>query len=115
MAMANITGTNATETLNGTDILDTIQGLGGGDQITALGGNDTISGGDGADGLFGGDGDDTIYGHSSADLNTASGNITAMLLANVGAGPVFVTGAPGDDGFLYAVRKDVGDIVRINS
>ncbi len=37
------------------------------------------------------------------------------MLANVGSGAVFVTGAPGDDGFVYALRKDVGDIVRINT
>ena len=74
-----------------------------------------ISGGDGADTIFGGDGDDTIYGHSVADLVANSGNITATLLANVGSGAVFVTGAPGDDGFVYAERKDVGDIVRINT
>ncbi len=113
--MADIIGTNATETLNGTGVLDTIQGLGGSDQINGLGGADTISGGDGADTLQGGDGNDTIYGHSVADLNPNSGNITATLLANVGSGAVFVTGAPGDDGIVYAVRKDVGDIVRINT
>ena len=115
LAMANITGTNATETLNGTGVLDTIQGLGGSDQINGLGGADTISGGDGRDTLLGGDGNDIIYGHSVADLNPNSGNITATLLANVGSGAVFVTGAPGDDGFVYALRKDVGDIVRINT
>ena len=115
LTMANITGTNATEILNGTAALDTIQGLGGSDQINGLGGADTISGGDGADVLQGGDGDDTVYGHSVADRDPSSANITATLLANVGSGAVFVTGAPGDDGFVYALRKDVGDIVRINT
>jgi Ca2+-binding RTX toxin-like protein len=112
--MSDITGTNASETLNGTSGLDTIQGLGGSDQIDGLGGADTISGGDGADTIRGGDGDDTIYGHSIADLNANSGNITATLLANVGSGAAFVTGAPGDSDFVYALRKDVGDIVRID-
>ena len=113
--MADITGTHASETLNGTDGLDTVQGLGGSDQINGLGGADTISGGDGADMLQGGDGDDTIYGHSVADLTPNSSDITATQLANVGSGAVFVTGAPGDGGFVYALRKDVGDIVRIDT
>ncbi|GLS30724.1 Hemolysin-type calcium-binding repeat-containing protein [Mesorhizobium albiziae] len=113
--MAQITGTNATEILNGTNVLDSIQGLGGSDQINGLGGADTISGGDGADTLQGGVGNDTIYGHSAAELNAGSGDIAATLLANVGPGAVFVTGAPGDVGFVYALRKDVGDIVRINT
>jgi Ca2+-binding RTX toxin-like protein len=113
--MADITGTHASETLNGTNALDTVQGLGGSDRIAGLGGGDTISGGDGADTLLGGDGDDTIYGHSVADLTANSGNITATLLANIGSGAVFVTGAPGESNFVYALRKDVGDIVRINT
>src|SRR5262245_38866804 len=104
--MANITGTNATQTLNGTNGLDTIRGLGGSDLINALGGADTITGGDGDDTLKGGVGNDTLYGHSPADLIPNSGNVTATLLANVGSGAVFVTGAPGDDGFVYALRKD---------
>jgi Ca2+-binding RTX toxin-like protein len=113
--MAIISGTHATETLIGTDGLDTIEVLGGSDTIDALGDSDTISGGDGADSLQGGDSDDVVYGHSEADLSPASGNITATLLADVGSGAVFVTGAPGDDGFVYALRKDVGEIVRINA
>ena len=113
--MANVTGTNATEILNGTVASDIIQGLGGSDQLNGVGGADTISGGDGADTISGGDGDDIIYGHSVADLDPHSGDINATLLTNVGSGAVFVTGAPGDDGFVYALRKDFGDIIRINT
>jgi len=113
--MAIIDGTHAKETLTGTGGVDAIAGLGGGDVIDALGGSDTISGGDGADLLRAGDGDDIVYGHSEADLTPGSGDITATLLANVGSGAVFVAGAPGDDGFVYTLRKDVGDIVRINT
>lgn len=113
--MANITGTHASETLNGTTSSDTISGLGGSDLIDGLGSADTIFGGEGADTLRGGDGNDTIYGHSTADTNLSSGNITATLLANVGSGAVFAAGAPGDNGFLYALRKDVGQIIRINT
>ena len=113
--MANIIGTNATQTLNGTNGLDTIQGLGGSDRISGLGGDDTISGGDGSDTINGGDGDDTIFGHSAADRNPSSGHITASLLTDVGSGAVLVTGAPGDEGFVYALRKDVGDVIRIDT
>lgn len=114
--MANITGTHASETLNGTSSPDTISGLGGSDLIDALAGADTILGGEGADTLRGGNDNDTIYGHSTADLNLSSGNIGATLLANVGSGgAVFATGAPGDNGFLYALKKDGGQIIRINT
>ena len=78
---------------HGTELLDTIQGLGGSDQLSGLAGNDTISGGDGADIIFGGAGDDILYGHSAADVDPHSGDIRATLLANVGSGAVFVTGA----------------------
>ncbi len=113
--MPDFTGTNATETLSASETADTVTALGGSDQVDALGGDDTVSGGDGTDTLRGGAGNDILYGHSIADLDPSSGNITATLLADVGDGAVFVTGAPGDDGFVYAVRKDVGDIIRINT
>ena len=76
---------------------------------------DTISGSDGNDTITGGDGDDTLYGHSVADLDPASGNIQATLLTNIGAGATFVTGAPGDDGFVYALKKDTGEVLRIDT
>ncbi len=113
--MPDFTGTNATETLSASETSDTVTALGGSDQVDALGGDDTVSGGDGTDTLRGGAGNDILYGHSIADLDPNSGNITATLLADVGDGAVFVTGAPGDDGFVYAVRKDVGDIIRIDT
>jgi Ca2+-binding RTX toxin-like protein len=78
-------------------------------------GADTISGSDGNDTITGGDGNDTLYGHSVADLDPTSGNIEAKLLSNIGAGATFLTGAPGDDGFVYALKKDTGEILRINS
>lgn len=113
--MADISGTNATETLIGTAIADILRGQGGSDRISGLEGGDTISGGDDADFLSGGDGNDLIYGHNTADLRASSSRISATLLANVGTAAVFVTGAPGDAGFVYALRKDVGDTVRINT
>jgi Ca2+-binding RTX toxin-like protein len=78
-------------------------------------GADTISGNDGNDTINGGDGDDTLYGHSVADLDPTSGNIQAQLLANIGAGATFLTGAPGDDGFVYALKKDTGEVLRIDT
>ena len=113
--MPDFTGTNATETLNGTEAPDTVTALGGSDQVDALGGDDTISGGDGTDTLRGGAGNDILYGHSIADLDPNSSNITATLLANVGSGALALSGAPGDDGFVYAVRKETGEVIRINT
>ena len=113
--MADIIGDNSSETIPGTASPDTIQGLGGTDIITGGDGVDTISGGDGADDIDGGDGNDTIYGHSVADLDPNSGVIQATLLADVGSGAVFVTGAPGDDGTVYALAKDTGVITRIDT
>ncbi len=113
--MPDFPGTNASETLNGSEAADTVTALGGTDQVDALGGDDTVSGGDGTDTLLGGAGNDILYGHSVADLDPNSGNITATLLANVGQGALAVTGAPGDDGFVYALRKDTGDVIRINT
>ena len=113
--MPDFIGTNATEILSASETSDTVTALGGSDQVDALGGDDTVSGGDGTDTLRGGAGNDILYGHSIADLDLNSGNITATLLADVGDGAVFVTGAPGDNGFVYAVRKDAGDIIRINT
>lgn len=84
------------------------------DVLTGGSGANILSGSDGSDKISGGNGNDTLYGHSVADLDPASGNIQATLLANVGAGAVFLTGAPGDDGFAYAVKKDTGEIVRID-
>jgi Ca2+-binding RTX toxin-like protein len=113
--MPVFTGTNAKDTLNAGGAADTVSALGGSDQVDALGGDDTVSGGDGADTLHGGAGNDILYGHSIADLDPNSGNITATLLANVDSGALAVTGAPGDDGFVYALRKDTGDVIRINT
>ena len=113
--MPDFTGSNASETLNGSESADKITVLGGTDRVDALGGDDTVSGGDGTDTLLGGAGNDILYGHSVADLDPNSGNITATLLANVGQGALALSSAPGDDAFVYALRKDTGDVIRINT
>jgi Ca2+-binding RTX toxin-like protein len=113
--MPNFPGTNASEILIGSATADTVTALGGSDQVDGSGGDDTVSGGDGIDTLLGGAGNDILYGHSVADLDPNSGNITATLLANVGSGALALSSAPGDDGFVYALRKDTGDIIRIDT
>jgi Ca2+-binding RTX toxin-like protein len=61
--MANVFGTDNSETLNAFDGVtngaDTIFGFGGNDTIFGLGGNDEIKGGGGADAINGGSGTDT--------------------------------------------------------
>jgi Ca2+-binding RTX toxin-like protein len=113
--MADFKGTEASETLKAGEAADTVAALGGGDVVEALGGDDTVSGGDGADTLRGGAGNDILYGHSVADLDPSSGNINATLLANVGQGALALSSAPGDDGFVYAVRKHTGEVIRIDT
>src|SRR5262245_8822987 len=113
--MPDVTGTNGKDTLSASGAADTVTALGGSDRVDALGGDDTVSGGDGADTLAGGAGNDILYGHSIADLEPSSSNITATLLADVGSGALAVTGAPGDNGFVYALRKNTGDIIRIDT
>lgn len=113
--MANVMGTNRSETLAGEDIGgDTITGLGGSDIINALGGDDLISAGDGADTVFGNGGDDLIYGHSDADLSQNSGFIRARKIADIGDGAVQTAITAADPGFFYALAKDEGVIYRIN-
>jgi glucose/arabinose dehydrogenase len=113
--MANLNGTNKSETLDGTDDDDIFVALGGGDTLNGLAGADTVSAGDGADTVFGGDGDDVIYGHSTADKHASSGSIKAEKIADIGFGAVQTALAGGDDGFIYALNKDSGEIFRISS
>lgn len=58
--MADITGTNSSETINGTNDRDYIQGLDGIDTIYGKNGNDTIYGGLQTDYLYGQAGDDWL-------------------------------------------------------
>ena len=114
--MANLTGTNGNNTINGTnDAGDTIAGLAGSDTINANLGNDTVSGGDGADTINGGDGDDVLYGHGSADLAANSGVINVTRVATGLGGATCAVSPPGEPTMLYVTRKDIGDIVRVNT
>ncbi|MEH2067722.1 MAG: calcium-binding protein [Nostoc sp.] len=80
--MANITGTNANDTLVGTDSADTINGKAGNDIIAANQKNDTLTGGGGKDifvyNLF--DGTDTITDFGGVGKGT---NPTAAVIAEV--------------------------------
>jgi Ca2+-binding RTX toxin-like protein len=82
--MANVHGTNSSETINVFDGVtngdDIIYGYGGNDSIYGLGGDDYIVGGTGADALHGGTGSDT------ASYFTSTGGIVASLAAGEGAG-----------------------------
>lgn len=112
--MAKRKGTHASETLDGTGDADTFFALGGADVLNGLAGNDVMSAGDGSDTVFGGDGDDVIHGHGKADKDPSSGFIRADKVADIGFGAVQTALAGGDDGFLYALAKDTGKVVRIN-
>ena len=79
--MADIFGTNSSDTIDGTSSSDNIEGRGGDDWIDAHGGNDRVDGGTGDDIIFGGSGDDVIiggtgfndlYGESGFDTFTVS-------------------------------------------
>jgi serralysin len=82
--MANVFGTDSSETINlfdgVTNGADTIFGFGGNDVIYGLGGNDEIKGGGGADAINGGSGTDTVtYSDSST-------GVVVSLISNTGSG-----------------------------
>jgi Ca2+-binding RTX toxin-like protein len=70
--MAEITGTNGSETLTGTSGDDVIYGLGGSDQIRAEGGADTVYGGSENDNADGGLGNDKLFGEGGNDYLSGS-------------------------------------------
>jgi Ca2+-binding RTX toxin-like protein len=72
--MADIFGTDSSETLNGTSGNDNIYGRGGNDTLYGNGGNDRLDGGTGDDGLSGGSGNDILIGGDGVnDLVGGSG------------------------------------------
>src|SRR3954465_7714486 len=78
--MADIFGTNSSETLSGTSASDNIEGRGGNDRLFGNGGNDRIDGGTGNDVLFGGSGNDVLIGGDGInDLTGDSGFATFTL------------------------------------
>jgi Ca2+-binding RTX toxin-like protein len=82
--MANVFGTESSETINGfdgvTNAADTIFGFGGDDTIFGLGGNDLILGGGGADSINGGSGTDT------ASYTDSTEAVFVSLISNLGSG-----------------------------
>jgi Ca2+-binding RTX toxin-like protein len=66
--MANITGTEAADTLQGSAQNDTISGLGGNDTLWGQAGDDLLSGGLGDDRLYGGAGNDQLDGGGTRPL-----------------------------------------------
>lgn len=122
--MADINGTDTSDSIQGTDENDLItagegndtlfggagdddlRGEGGNDFIFGGGGNDTISGGDGIDDIFAGDGDDVIDGGTGSDLidggagaDTMSGGSANDIFYNVNAGDVIDGGEEGNADF----------------
>ena len=65
--MAEILGTNNSESLPGNDYDDSIFAFGGDDVLWGLGGNDYLSGGAGAAVLLGMNGEDILYGGTGGD------------------------------------------------
>jgi Ca2+-binding RTX toxin-like protein len=85
--VANITGSNASETINGTPKSDTIFGGGGNDTIYGAGGHDRILGESGDDYLHGGSGNDDLIGGSGVnDLWGDGGYDRFVVSAREGAG-----------------------------
>jgi Ca2+-binding RTX toxin-like protein len=82
--MANVFGTNNSETINAFDGVtngaDTIFGFGGSDTIYGLGGNDEIKGGGGADAIYGGPGIDT------ANYSDSGEGVVVSLASGLGFG-----------------------------
>ena len=66
--MADITGTDAGETLDGTEGEDVILGLGGDDALNGFGGKDRLDGGTGIDIMRGGEGNDLFLVDDARDL-----------------------------------------------
>lgn len=95
--MAEITGTNSSDTLTGTADADMIDGLGGDDLVRGGGGNDTLDGGVGDDVLEGGDGNDRLEDGSGSDT----------MRGGAGADPFVII--RGDNGANEAITIDGGD------
>jgi Ca2+-binding RTX toxin-like protein len=89
---------------------DALTGTAGQDTLTGTPGDDTISGKDGGDILHGGAGNDTIYGFGAEDAAPQAGIISAELLTNQLAEPVFAASPPGDPDRLFVIEVHTGKI-----
>jgi Ca2+-binding RTX toxin-like protein len=78
--MANIKGTNQSDTLIGTMLKDHINGKKGNDSLFGMDGNDKLMGGDGDDYIYGGKGDDNIDGGKGIDTAFYTGNFADYLI-----------------------------------
>ena len=101
--MADIFGTESSDTIDGTSGSDNIEGRGGNDRIDGHGGNDRIDGGTGDDLIFGGSGDDVIIGGDGInDLFGEGGFDTFTMSAR--------TSAAGSDDLVWDFRFDVDQV-----
>lgn len=73
-----------------------------------------VTGTNGADSLKGGKGDDRIFGFDGKNKADDVGAIKAKLVGSGFGGAVFASAAPGDPDHLYVLRKDVGEIHRLD-
>ena len=101
--MADILGTDSSETLNGTSSSDNISGKGGNDRLYGNGGNDRLDGGAGDDLIHGGSGDDVIIGGDGVnDLYGDSGFDTFTMSTR--------TSTAGSDDLVWDFHFDVDHI-----
>jgi len=87
--MANINGTNRSETLPGTAQADRIDGRQGDDVVYGGAGNDMLFGGVGRDRLFGEEGDDVLDGGNGNDELTGGAGNDRILGGNAGDVAIF--------------------------
>jgi Ca2+-binding RTX toxin-like protein len=130
--MADIIGTENSDTINGTPEDDLIQGLGGNDLLRGRGdddwleggtGRDTLEGGAGHDFLFGGDGNDRLVGGAGRDYLEGGTGADRMIGGSGNdeydvdhEGDVVVEGAGDGGDWLWAsVDYTVSDSVHVES
>jgi Ca2+-binding RTX toxin-like protein len=93
--------------IQGTDASETIEGTGDGDVIDGGGGNDTINGNDGDDTLQGGTGIDDVYGDAGNDtIYSSDGDAPGEL------GPIheILDGGTGNDTFYISYASNYFDV-----
>lgn len=102
--MADIKGTNKSDTLNGTDLDDIIRGRKGDDTLFGGEGNDRLAGGRGDDTLAGGIGNDRLFGGLGNDiLDGGEGND----LLKAGDGDDRIVMSSGSDRVVGGVGSDI--------
>lgn len=109
--------------INGTDQSDSIQGTDDNDLIVSGEGHDTISGGAGDDDLLAGDGNDFVFGNDGNDTILGGNGIDDLFggagddVIDGGTGADLISGGAGSDTLIGGTENDVfynlnaGDVV----